>query len=137
MRRSGLSAPRPIRRSRRSTPIWRRWRAGMLAEAQRLSLLGAMGIDIYRLRAAPAPTGVNDPVDAANGGSDVVVVCPRTARTRLDRFSAQLPRALGIAAERVRWCDAEDAVLAAAAAGYIAVGAAAARALGVQLSTMQ
>ena len=98
----------------------------MLAEAQRVSMLRTMGIEVYRLRAVAAPV----PRRAA----DVVVVATLDAVS--PRLCAQLPRALGVPAERVRWCDI-GASAPDGAAGYVVIGTEAARALGVQLSTMQ
>ena len=103
----------------------------MLAETQRLALLRAMGIDVFRLRAADPPAAV--PAAAAQA-TNVAVICGRDAVPA--RFKTQLPRALGIAQERLLWLDPGAAVPAAAAA-YVVVGTEAARALGVQLSTMQ
>jgi hypothetical protein len=104
----------------------------MLAERQRSALLQAMGVDVYRLRSA-AQTPAATP-DASAVNASVMVVCPRGAD--LARFRTQLPHALGVAAERLHWCDGGDAH-ALAHAAYVAIGAAAARVLGVQLSTMQ
>ncbi|HST28907.1 MAG TPA: hypothetical protein VLK26_11130 [Rudaea sp.] len=72
----------------------------MLAEAQRTAMLAAMGIAVYRLRAAPAasvPMRISvDPqacvcVDGGDGES-------------AERLFALLPASLGVALERV--CDA-------------------------------
>jgi hypothetical protein len=103
----------------------------MLAETQRVSILRAMGIEVFRLRAAAAPDAV---VEAGFGSAQVVVVC--TSQAVPGRFRAQLPYALGIAPERVRWCERE-AEAPEDAAAYVVIGTEAARALGVQLSTMQ
>jgi len=103
----------------------------MLAEAQRLSLLQAMGIDTYCLRKADAVVPAR-----AEGIVDAVVVIGKRNAISL-RLHAQLPRALGVAAERVQWCDVAAAHLPENAAAYVVIGTEAARALGVQLSTMQ
>jgi hypothetical protein len=103
----------------------------MLAEGQRLSLLQAIGIDVYRRRAA-APSPARAEANAGTAG--VVVVCRDEAIPA--RFRAQLPRALGVVADHLRWCGV-DAAVPGGAAAYVVVGTEAARALGVQLSTMQ
>lgn len=103
----------------------------MLAEPQRVSLLQAMGVDVYRRRAVAAPPARVDVHTAAAG---VVVVCRDEALPA--RFKTQLPRALGIAADRLLWCGVGAAVPGGAAA-YVVIGTEAARALGIQLSTMQ
>jgi DNA polymerase III psi subunit len=105
--------------------------AAMLAEAQRLSVLQAMGIDAYRLRKAAAAA----PPRAEATARAVAVIGKRNAIPA--RLHAQLPRALGIAAERVQWCDVTAADLPEGVAAYVVIGTEAARALGVQLSTMQ
>lgn len=104
----------------------------MLAEAQRLSLLRTMGIEVFRLRAAAEPAAVAASADS--GSANVAVICARDALSA--RFKAQLPRALGIADDRLHWCDTGTSAPADAAA-YVVIGTEAARALGVQLSTMQ
>lgn len=106
----------------------------MLAEAQRLSMLQTMGVDVYRLRGGDAP---NAGAAVGAGEASVAVICPRAASAGLARFRDQLPRALGLGAERVRWHEAGGADIAQDAAAYLAIGSEAARALGVQLSTMQ
>ena len=103
----------------------------MLAEAQRLSMLQAMGIDAYCLRTAAAAA---PPLTQAIARG-VAVIGERNAIPA--RLHAQLPRALGVAAERVQWCDVSAADLPENAAAYVVIGTEAARALGVQLSTMQ
>ena len=103
----------------------------MLVEAQRRSLLGSMGVDVFLLRRGNAQTM---PKAEAVQETKLAVVCP------LDkvpvRFRAQLPRVLGIADDHVSWCDLAAAVPDDAVA-YVVIGTEAARALGVQLSTMQ
>jgi len=103
----------------------------MLAEAQRASMLQIMGIDVYRLRATIAPAAA----DAARQLAAAIVVIGANAAVPA-HFKLQLPRALGVAAPRVHWCDI-GATIADDAAGYVAIGTEAARALGAQLSTMQ
>jgi hypothetical protein len=98
----------------------------MLAEAQRASMLQAMGIDVYRLRATAA-------AGAHASAAAIVVVADASVPAH---FKLQLPRALGVAAPCVHWCDIA-AKIADDAAGYVAIGTEAARALGAQLSTMQ
>jgi len=103
----------------------------MLAEAQRLSMLRAMGIDVFQLRAMAAQASATDP---AGGDATVAIVCLKEA-TAL-RFKAQLPRALGIAEDHLQWCDV-GAPVPGDAGAYVVIGTEAARALGAQLSTMQ
>ena len=100
----------------------------MPAEAQRLSMLQAMGIEVYRLRsvAAPVPERAHAATVVVVGVADAV-----PARLRM-----QLPGALGVAGERVHWYEI-GASVPDDAAGYVVIGTEAARALGVQLSTMQ
>jgi hypothetical protein len=100
----------------------------MLAEAQRASMLQVMGIDVYRLRAPTAPA------EARAHAAALVVIGANAAMPA--HFKLQLPRALGVAAQCVHWCEI-DATIADDAAGYVAIGTEAARALGAQLSTMQ
>ena len=104
----------------------------MLAEAQRLSMLRAMGIEVYRLRAVGAEEAA---AVTAGAGANIAVICAAAALAMPLR--AQLPRVLGIAAQRVRWCDFSGSGLPEDAAAYVAIGTEAARALGAQLSTMQ
>ena len=103
----------------------------MLADAQRLSTLQAIGIDVFRLRAMPAANVIGE---SAIEPARVVVVCRSDAVPR--RFLAQLPSALGIPPGCVLCCEPGAAVPEEAAA-YVVIGTEAARALGVQLSTMQ
>jgi hypothetical protein len=104
----------------------------MLAETQRLSVLQAMGIDVYRLRPADAPASRDE---AAASDAIVAVIGRRDAIPA--RLPAQLSRALGIAAQRLQWCEMGGARLPENAAAYVVIGTEAARSLGVQLSTMQ
>ena len=107
----------------------------MLLEAQRLSVLQAMGIDVYRLRMADTPATAPARDAAAVTAATVAVIGKRDAISA--RLQAQLPRALGIANERVQWGDVSAAHLPGNAAAYVVIGTAGARALGVHLSTMQ
>jgi hypothetical protein len=100
----------------------------MLAEATRLSMLQAMGIEVYRLRAVAAPVHLR--------AHDAKIVVVGAADAVPARLRMQLPGALGVAAERVHWYDV-GASVPDDAAGYVVIGTEAARALGVQLSTMQ
>jgi hypothetical protein len=102
----------------------------MLAEAQRASMLQVMGIDVYRLRVTAAPAA-----EAARTHAAAIVVIGANAAVPA-HFKLQLPRALGTSAPCVHWCDI-SAKIADDAAGYVAIGTEAARALGAQLSTMQ
>ena len=121
----------------------------MLAEAQRLQTLAAMGIDVYLLRTRGA--GVPEigettlQADAPVAGASaslpaLVVACAQGVDAATPRLRAALPLALGIAATRIVWIEPDAAgALAAppAAPAYLALGADLARALGEQLSTMQ
>jgi hypothetical protein len=108
-------------------------------DAARLSLLEAMGIDVYALRArAAAPASA----PAQRTQPRVAVVCARGIRAdaRLARVFKHLPQTLGVAPAAIEWLEADaDGKLAVAteAIAYLVFGAAMARALGVQLSTMQ
>jgi hypothetical protein len=122
-----------------------------MVDGAQLRMLAAMDIDVYTLRAhAPAgarnsPQAVSAPAAAsvaANTPPRLVVVCAQGVRgdARLARLFAQLPQTLGVAAAAIGWAEA-DATGALAAPpstpAYLVLGAAMARALGVQLSTMQ
>jgi len=103
----------------------------MLAEAQRVSMLQTMGIDVYRLRAADVRLPAADALVSALKIAGVCVSDAVPARLR-----GQLSRALGAPDDSVHWCNVGDGVPDDAAA-YVVIGTEAARALGVQLSTMQ
>ena len=120
----------------------------MLAEAQRLQTLAAMGIDVYLLRTcgAGAPAvGETLQVEVSVAGANaslpaLVVACAHGVDADTPRLRAALPLVLGIAAARIVWIEPDRAgALAAppAAPTYLALGADLARALGEQLSTMQ
>jgi hypothetical protein len=120
----------------------------MLAEAQRLQTLAAMGIDVYMLRTRGAgvpalgasAVQAEAPVAGANALPALVVACAQGVDAHTPRLRASLPLALGIAAARIAWIEPDDAgALSAppAAPAYLALGADLARALGEQLSTMQ
>ena len=100
----------------------------MPAEARRLSMLQAMGIEVYRLRAVAAPAHVH-----AYAATVAVVGAAAAVPARL---LTQLPGALGVAGECVHWYEV-GASVPDDADGYVVIGTEAARALGVQLSTMQ
>lgn len=116
-----------------------------MMDANRLRLLEAMGIDVYALRAhdaAPARDAAQGNADGGeSAGPRLAVVCASGVRreARLARLFAQLPQTVGIAADAIHWleADAGGALSGAAdAPAYLVFGAAMARALGVQLSTM-
>ena len=70
----------------------------MPTEAQRIAMLAAMGIDVYRLRMAPAGealvrVGVDAQARVCMDGRD---------GESAERLFAMLPAALGVARERVR-----------------------------------
>lgn len=116
-------------------------------DATRLHLLEAMGIDVYALHMrapSPALAAVREasasPMDRLS--SRLAVVCAQGVRTdaRLARLFKHLPQAFGISSGAIDWIDADaSGALAdvADAQAYLVLGAAMARALGVQLSTMQ
>lgn len=96
----------------------------MATEAQRSAMLSAMGIDIYRLRAAPvtsAPLRI-----ALDGRSQVCVDGDDESSARL---LAVLPSVLGVARERVTRDAVDDAAAIAVDACAMHGGAAAKRAL--------
>ncbi|HEX7915888.1 hypothetical protein [Rudaea sp.] len=115
-------------------------------DAARLHMLEAMGIDVYALRARTVATKIANAADAslATGPAStrLAVVCARSARAdaRLARLFKHLPHTLGVSAGAISWLEADvngelDDV--ADAPAYLVLGAAMARALGAQLSTMQ
>jgi hypothetical protein len=117
-----------------------------MLDSEHLRVLAAMGVDVYALRTetfapamdAPAPTGVSAEAVAPR----VVVVCAQNVRrdARLARLFAQLPQALGVPGSAVGWLEADAAgsfISTPSTPAYLVLGAAMARALGVQLSTMQ
>ena len=113
----------------------------MLAEAQRRSVLTAMGIDVYLLRGgtahAPATTGAGAAPQEAAG---LIVACAGGDEGGSARLRNLLPLALGIEPGRVRWIEADargNLPEVPNAAAYLALGAAMPRALGAHLSTMQ
>jgi DNA polymerase III psi subunit len=110
----------------------------MLDEASRLEVLAAIGIDVYRLRAADVARATS-PVAKAG---QLVVACAHGAGRdpSLARLLPQLLRALGIddaAVHRIK--TAADGSLAALpqAPAYLMIGAATARACSAQLSIEQ
>ena len=104
----------------------------MLAEAQRISMLQTMGIEVYRLRVVSAESTA---FALATEDTSLAVICAPAALS--EHLRTQLLRALGVGAQRVHWCDCSGAGLPQNAVAYVAIGTEAARALGVQLSTMQ
>ncbi len=123
----------------------------MLAEAQRLQTLAAMGIDVYLLRtrgaagggeaAAEAGLPLQAPVAEAKAESlALVVACAQGGDADTPRLRTTLPLVLGISATRIVWIEPDVAGALAPpppAPAYLALGADVARALGEQLSTMQ
>lgn len=103
----------------------------MLAEAQRLAMLRAMGIDVFQLRTTAALASAADPV-----GRNPAVAIVGMADAAAARFKAQLRLALAIAEDHLQWCDV-GAPVPADAGAYVVIGTEAARALGAQLSTVQ
>lgn len=112
----------------------------MLAEAQRLAFLNAMGVDVYRPRAtAPAPI---ETTTSATLAAQTVVLCARHHRERphAARLFARLHDVLGVVSDRLSWheSDATAAIDAPPEAEvYLVFGTPLARALGEKLSTMQ
>jgi hypothetical protein len=116
----------------------------MLAEAQRLQTLAAMGIEVYLLRAHGAAVVGETALQAQAPAADanmlpaLVVACAADAAT--PRLRAALPLALGISTARIVWIEPDAAgafVSPPPSPAYLALGADLARALGEQLSTMQ
>jgi DNA polymerase III psi subunit len=116
--------------------------------AAHLRMLEAMGIDVYALRRNDAAQASSLPVAGSTADSvtptstRLVVVSARGTRrdARLARLFAHLPQAFGIDEAAIAWfeADAAGALGEPPAAGvYLVLGAAMARALGAQLSTMQ
>ncbi|MBS0566929.1 MAG: hypothetical protein JSS59_05865 [Proteobacteria bacterium] len=113
-------------------------------DATRLSLLEAMGIDVYALRTrgtSAAPSVMTVDADVGNPAK-LAIVCARGVRAdaRLARLFKHLPQTLGVAAAAIEWLEAGaegELVGTADAPAYLVIGAAMARALGVHLSTMQ
>lgn len=115
-------------------------------DAARLHMLEAMGIDVYALRArapSPAAASVSEANAAsANNSSRLAVVCAQGVRgdARLVRLFKHLPQAFGISSGAIDWieADANDELADMAdVPAYLVFGAAMARSLGAQLSTMQ
>jgi hypothetical protein len=117
----------------------------MLAEAQRLQTLAAMGIDVYLLRtqgaavAGEAALQAQPAADANTLLPALVVACAPGVDEHTPRLRAALPLALGISAARIVWIepDVAGALAPPPSPAYLALGADLARALGEQLSTMQ
>lgn len=112
----------------------------MLDDARRLDVLAALGIDVYRLRAAdPVPSQPPSSAGAGNaraGSADLpvrmVIACAETARrdARLARRLGQVVRALGVDEAAVAWVEgAADGSFAALppADTYLMFGGEAAR----------
>ena len=77
----------------------------MPTEAQRSAMLAAMGIDVYRLRAAPPSAGpMRIGVDAQ------ACVCVDGGESA-ERLLAMLPAVLGIGRERVREAEAAEDII--------------------------
>lgn len=123
-------------------------------DAEHLHLLNAMGVDVYVSRsrltdavgsAADASTSRVNALTAADQAMtaiQLVAVCARGARAQacLSPLLGQLPQILGVAPTAIHWLEADaqgTLVAAPSAPAYLVFGAAMARALGVQLSTMQ
>jgi len=110
----------------------------MLDDARRLDVLAALGIDIYRLRAAdpvpsqPAASAGSAQPASADVPARMVIACAAAARrdARLARRLAQVVRALGVDEAAVAWAEsAADGSFAALppADAYLMLGAEAAR----------
>ena len=117
-----------------------------MIDATRLRLLEAMGVDVYALRTrAPSPaavaTGEANIVPARNS-LRLTIVCAHGVRAdaRLARLFKHLPQVFGISSAAIDWIEADandELVDFADAQVYLVLGAAMARSLGAQLSTMQ
>ena len=122
-----------------------------MVDLERLRMLTAMGIDVYELRSRVLPSAAPSQrmkTVTQSTGPDVstaprlVIVCAQDVRrdARFVRLFAQLPQALGVTEATIEWIetDARGALASPPSApAYLVFGAAMARALGVQLSTMQ
>lgn len=117
-----------------------------MIDAARLHLLEAMGIDVYALRTralSPAAATVSEANAAAAGSSSrlaVVYAQGVRADARLVRLFKHLPQAFGISSAAIDWIEADASGELADVAdmpAYLVFGAAMARSLGAQLSTMQ
>lgn len=116
-----------------------------MIDATRLRLLEAMGIDVYALRTRAADAPVVQTLDTnsdARPPQRLLIVCAQGIRgdARLSRLFKHLPQTLGVGADAIDWLEADasgDIAAAADAPAYLVFGAAMARSLGVQLSTMQ
>jgi hypothetical protein len=120
-------------------------------DSERLRLLQAMGVDVYvarsrdviaNERAPQAAAAAEAAMDSVATRVHLVAVCARGVRDqpRLAALLGQLPRTLGISAASIHWLEADaQGALASPleAPAYLVFGAPMARALGVQLSTMQ
>ena len=122
-----------------------------MLDSEHLRMLAAMGVDVYALRtsmfspvaaAAAHAHAVTGATLAQADAPRLVVACAQNARrdARLVRLFAQLPQTLGIPVAAIGWIEADAAGNLASppsAPAYLVLGAAMARVLGVQLSTMQ
>lgn len=124
----------------------------MLAEAQRRTVLAAMGIDVYLLRTRDVGTASVADRETANFSqapvadsiqADIALVVACSHSVSADAFTkylrAVLPLALGVVTSRIHWIETDVAgtlVAAPPAAAYLALGTELARTLGAQLSTM-
>lgn len=121
-----------------------------MLDSEHLRMLAAMGVDVYALRtsmsapiaAATHAHAVTDATLAQAHAPRLVVACAQNVRrdARLARLFAQLPQTLGVAGSAIDWLEADaggNVASPPSAPAYLVLGAAMARALGVQLSTMQ
>ena len=115
----------------------------MLDDGRRLEILAAIGVDVYRLRAAardaatPAPSGA-----AAAPAARIAIVCARAARAGSSGKSPLTPilRALGVDAAAANWIETTGdggAGTLPDLPAYLMIGAAAARAASQQLTLTQ
>lgn len=122
----------------------------MMAEARRLQVLAAMGIEVLRLRTSPAGSATTgsmrgltaDPVRPDAAATRVLIVCARGDRddARTKRIATQLPHVLGTNAASIGWCEADargEIGAQPAVSAYLVLGDRMARALGAQLPTVQ
>jgi hypothetical protein len=101
---------------------------------QRQRMLAAMGIDVYELRGAKAAA------PAAPRRAVFVAAHGVRGDARLARLIARLPAALGAAPAQIAWLEADAGGALPPPPGpqaYLVFGAAMARALGAQLSTIE
>jgi hypothetical protein len=114
----------------------------MLADARRLALLDAMGVDVYRPRAKPSFESQRGSTSISQndaGSARIAVLCAPHARTS-NSFFAKLHGILGMGAENLVWIENDSSQsfqIPERIDAYLIFGTQRARALGEKLSTME